>query len=226
MYHDEEQLIRDALRAHTLPPFRTAAADWEVTADDHLYYRERLYIPPNDCLDILRLCHDHRSAGHPGIQRTLELIERSYWWPGLSTAVRQYVRTCSVCQQVKPHPSVAVDPHPLSLRSTRPWGTWSLDFITRLLPNHNYDAILVMVDHDLMKGVYSFSVQTHVLSHNAHRCVGWPQLVISDRGSQFTSHVTQTLAKQLGITWFLSMAYHPQTDGEMERMTQTLEIYL
>ena len=87
VYEDEEQTIHLALQNHNPPPFHTAAIDWEVTTDDQLHYKQRLYVPPAKHLDTLHFCHDHCSAGHPGIQRTLELVERSYWWPSLSAAV-------------------------------------------------------------------------------------------------------------------------------------------
>lgn len=47
--------------------------------------------------------------------------------------------------------------------------------------------------------------------------------VISDRGPQFAGKFNQHLAERLGITWKLSTAYHPQTDGQTERTNRTIE---
>jgi len=55
---------------------------------------------------------------------------------------------------------------------------------------------------------------------------GLPQKLISDRDPRFTSHFRKALAKELGITWNLSMAYHPQMDGLTERKNQWVEQYL
>jgi len=55
---------------------------------------------------------------------------------------------------------------------------------------------------------------------------GLPQRLISDRDPQFTSHFGKALAKELGITWNLSMVYHPQMDGLTERKNQWVEQYL
>ena len=55
---------------------------------------------------------------------------------------------------------------------------------------------------------------------------GLPTKVISDRDPHFTSHFGRTLAKELGITWNMSTAYHPQMDGLTEHKNQWLEQYL
>jgi hypothetical protein len=55
---------------------------------------------------------------------------------------------------------------------------------------------------------------------------GTPQVVISDRGPQFVTGFTCKLYKLLGIKLAMSIAYHPQTDGQMEHVNQVLEGYL
>jgi transposase InsO family protein len=55
---------------------------------------------------------------------------------------------------------------------------------------------------------------------------GTPRVVISDRNPQFIPAFTCELYKLLGIKLAMSMAYHPQTDGQTERVNQVLEGYL
>jgi len=55
---------------------------------------------------------------------------------------------------------------------------------------------------------------------------GLPCHQITNRDPCFTSHFGKALAKELGITWNLSTAYHPQTDGLLERKNQWLEQFL
>jgi len=71
--------------------------------EDLLYYRDRLYIPDDDELkaEVLRLCHEDPAAGHPGRAKTYELISREYYWKGLSTAVRRWVKNCTICRRTK-----------------------------------------------------------------------------------------------------------------------------
>ncbi|KAF2282349.1 hypothetical protein GH714_043997 [Hevea brasiliensis] len=75
---------------------------WE---QDGLIYTigNRLFIPRwgNLRKELLKECHDSMWAGHPGMQRTMALISRSYYWPRMEEDVEGYVRTCLVCQQDK-----------------------------------------------------------------------------------------------------------------------------
>ena len=99
-----------------------------------------------------------------------------------------------------------------------------MDFITDLPESHGYDAIMVMVDHGLMKGVIlspcNKTITTkrtvELLLNNVYRCFGLPDKAISDQGPQFASKAFRELGKQLGINLTMSMAYHPQTDGATE----------
>jgi len=61
---------------------------------------------------------------------------------------------------------------------------------------------------------------------NVWKLHGLPESVISDRGPQFTAGMTRELNKMLGIKTKLSIAYHPETDGQTERTNQELEQYL
>jgi hypothetical protein len=60
-------------------------------------------IPKDDELwkDILQMFHDHEMAGHPGKLETYNSVAEIYWWPGLRTSVKNYVKGCGICQQFK-----------------------------------------------------------------------------------------------------------------------------
>ena len=101
------------------------------------------------------MLHDHEMTGHPGEAETLVSVERLYWWPGLWTFVRNYVKECDVCQQYKinrlpSHPSYMLIPQ---ASTTQPFAHCSMDLITDLPLSDGFDSILVMVDHGLTKGV-------------------------------------------------------------------------
>ena len=51
--------------------------------------------------DLLRETHDSKWAGHPGEERTLALLARSYYWPKMGEDVQAYVKSCLVCQMDK-----------------------------------------------------------------------------------------------------------------------------
>ncbi len=121
-----------------------------------LFYNGRLYIPDEIDLrrQIVRDHHDTPTAGHPGVLATCRSIRTSYWWPGLSSFVRNYVTGCGVCQQFKVNtqlskPSLV----PIDALSSRIFGQVGIDFMTDLLESEDYDSIMVTVDHGLSKGV-------------------------------------------------------------------------
>ena len=104
---------------------------------------------------IVKRHHDLLPMGHPGHLRTLELVQRDYWWPGLHTFVKNYVAGCADCQQAKinRHPT---DPPlmPIAGPTTgRPFAQISFDFITDLPVSNGFDSLMVVVDHGLSKGV-------------------------------------------------------------------------
>ena len=59
-------------------------------------WQGRIYVPRDNKLrsQIITMHHDTKLTGHPGRYKTLELITRNYWWPGISRDVRQYVEGC------------------------------------------------------------------------------------------------------------------------------------
>jgi len=108
----------------------------------------RIYVLNNKELreEILKRHHDPVDIGHPGQHRMLELLKRTYWWPGLKKDVKRYVQGCFKCQQNKvQHQRKVGELHLLEI----PQGLWqeiSIDII-RLLPKSNgMDMIVVIVD--------------------------------------------------------------------------------
>ena len=120
------------------PPFGSPG-DWKmelVNGLNILFYKNRNYVSDNLTLkqDVVQMLHDHKMAGHPGEAETLVVVEQHYWWPGLHTFVRNYVKGCGICQQYKinrspSHPSYMLISPSLS---TSPFASCSMDLITEL----------------------------------------------------------------------------------------------
>ena len=163
--------------------------------------------------------HDHPTAGHPGELETYNSIRQHYWWPGLKTYVKNYVQGCGTCQQFK------IDRQPTKplflptegASTTRPFANCSIDFITDLPPVKGCDAILVVVDQGLTKGIIlapcsktiTAEETAQLLLENLYKRFGLLDKILSDRGPQFASKTFVELLKLLGIKLSLSTAYHP-----------------
>ncbi len=202
--------------------------------DGLLYYQGLLYVPEGPCrLRVLQSRHDFPSAGHFGYNKTMELLSRDFWWPQMWKTVKDYVTTCDTCSRSKiprHRPYGLLQPLPIP---ETPWTSISMDFIVDLPPSKTFDSIFVVVDR-LTKMAHFIPCHKTVTGEetarlfvdNVYRFHGLPNDIISDRGTQFTSKFWQSLFKILGVEIKLSSAYHPQTDGQTERINQVLEQYL
>ena len=115
----------------------------------------------------------------------------------------------------------------------RPWQHILVDFITKLLVSKGHNSILVVCNRfSKMSHFVATTEKTtaeglaRLFRDNVWKLHGLPESVISDRGPQFAVGLTRELNKMLGIETKLSTAYHPETDGQTERMNQELEQYL
>jgi Integrase zinc binding domain len=80
--------------------------DWKIEEIDRwrtIFFKGKNYILKDLELrgDIVKMYHDHKTAGHPGQLETYNGIRQNYWWPGLLMFVKNYVQGCSICQQFK-----------------------------------------------------------------------------------------------------------------------------
>ncbi|KAJ1597993.1 hypothetical protein NDA14_001269 [Ustilago hordei] len=187
---------------------------------------------------VMTQCHDGITAGHVGRDATIKAAQRHYWWPNMTAWIADYVASCPVCARYKaPHHCPYGLLQPLATPD-RPWGSISLDFIEGLPPSKKYDSktydsILVIVDRLTKFAILApthktvMAKQTAVLLYgHMVRLFGYPDHMVLDRGRQFISGAWKAFAEQMGVKHSLSMAYHPQTDGQTERVNQVIEQYL
>ncbi|KAF8643065.1 hypothetical protein AX16_009226 [Volvariella volvacea WC 439] len=230
------QIIEGLIGTSPLPK-HVRREDW-TTNEGLLYYQGRCYVPDHQNLryEIIKATHNTPTIAHPGLLQTLVILRRYYWWPGMYMMVKKYVEGCAPCQQMKinTHPTkpplIPIQP----LVDDRPFATITMDFITDLPESQGCNALLVTIDHGGTKGMIVnpcrkdiTAEETAELIHNSiYRRFGLPRKIISDRGTQFAAQMFQEWQKLVGTKTTLSTAYHPQTDGETERMNQEIETYL
>lgn len=194
---------------------------------------DRLYVPSAVRSQVLQWGHSSRLTSHPGMKRTREFIERRYWWPEIIADVKSYVSACTVCSQNKslhtaPHGLL----HPLPIPG-RPWSHISMDFISGLPVSAGNTVILVIVDRFSkacrfipLPKLPSAPETAEVVCQYVFRTFGLPLDVVSDRGPQFTSQFWKAFCKLIGAKVSLSSGYHPQSNGQTERINQDLETTL
>ena len=206
---------------------------WEE--DGVVYIEERIYILNNKKIKekILKENHNLADVGHPEQYRILELIKRTYWWPELKEDVKKYVQECFKCQQNKVQYQRKIgELHSLKIPKG-PWQDISIDIIGPLPKSNKIDTIVVIVDR-FTKMIRLKATTTNISSEGIAKIYrdkiwklhGVPRTILSNRELQFTSKFIEEFTKVLGIKRQLSIAYHPQTDGQIERINQEIRTFL
>jgi len=195
--------------------------------EDLVLKKGKVYVLKDEELrvEIIQLHHDVLVAGHGGRWKTVELVTRNYWWPGVTRDVGKYVEGCDLYQRMKNRTEEPAEKLKLSEVPKKPWSYLTIDFITKLLVVVGKDAVLVVCDR--LSKMTHFVAMTEGTSAEGLARLFWdnvwklhrlPESVVSDRGPQFTVELTKKLNRMLGIKTKLSIVFHPQTDGQTERM--------
>ncbi|KAF8676560.1 hypothetical protein RHS04_06494 [Rhizoctonia solani] len=205
--------------------------DWE---EDLLWYQGKLVVPDLETLKerLLKEFHDSPLVGHPGQQHTLELLSQNYWWPGMKSLAKEWVECCPTCQAncCTHAPVIALKPLEVP---PYPFHTILYDFITGFPKSQGFDTILVVIDSfskfghfiPTTKKVSAKGLAELFISH-VWKLHGLPVKTISDRGTMFTGKFLRALYQCLGVKPAFSSAYHPESDGQTERVNQFIEFYL
>lgn len=198
-------------------------------------YHGRMWIGANTALQTKLISALHQSAvgGHSGAAATYQRVRKLFAWTGLKSAVENFVKQCLVCQQSKHEhcrPAGKLQPLPIPLV---PWQDISMDFITGLPKSDGYEVIMVVVDRltkfahfTPLKHPFTAVQVARALWDTVIKLHGVPLTIVSDRDPIFTSNLWRELLATSGTKLLYSTAYHPQTDGQTERVNQSLEMYL
>ena len=178
----------------------------KVTFKDGLFFKgSRVYVPAHHVdqdgeeynlrREVLENLHGPPVVGHPGRDRTLELVSRSWWWPGITEDVKDFVAQCDSCQRVKASSQLPAGLlHPLEIPA-RKWQSISMDLITGLPKTKSgYDAIWVVVDR-LSKCAHFAATWTeadaidiaNLLRTRVFTLHGFPNEIVSDRDPRWVN---------------------------------------
>ncbi|GJX33330.1 putative reverse transcriptase domain-containing protein [Tanacetum coccineum] len=179
---------------------------FEQRDDGEIYFFDRIWIPSVG--DVRKLimdeAHTSRYSVHPGADKMYYDLRPVFWWPGF-------------LQQ----PEIP----------EWKWEKITMDFVTKLPKSSSgHDTIWVIVDrltksaHFLpIREDYKMEKLAKIYTNEIVARHGMPVSIILDCDGRFTSHLWQAFQKALGMRLDMSIAYHPQTDGQSERTIQTLE---
>uniref|UniRef100_A0A803TSY3 Gypsy retrotransposon integrase-like protein 1 n=1 Tax=Anolis carolinensis TaxID=28377 RepID=A0A803TSY3_ANOCA len=197
------------------------------------FVNKKLYIPAILRIKILHRFHNNQSAGHMGITKTTKAIAKHCWWPGMRKDIKNYVIQCDDCAKNKPRGGKPMGLLQTVAEPTRPWECVAMDFVGELPVSRGHRYIWTVLD--------LFSKQAHFIAlaklpsaeklaelyiNHIYKLQGCPSRVVSDRGVQFTAKFWEKFLEMLGAERSLSSAFHPMTNGAVERTQQTLGQFL
>ncbi len=185
---------------------------------------------------LIREAHDLSISDHSDMNRTLNLLRRSYCWPKMRTTIKRYIRNCYVCRRSKASRDRINELLKSLLIFEQRWQNISLDFIIDLSESDENNAILTVIDRlskerhyiscwsddeeifaeQTVKLLLIWVFRTHELSRS----------IVFDRDSQFISIVWKSLCLRLDIKVKLFTDYHSQIDDQTERANQNVKRYL
>ncbi|GJS40982.1 putative reverse transcriptase domain-containing protein [Tanacetum coccineum] len=180
---------------------------------------------------IMDEAHKSKYSVHPGADKMYYDLRDMYWWPGMKKDIAVYVSRCLTYLKVK-----AKHHRPFGLLQQPKIPKWkweriAMDFVRKLpRTSSGHDVIWVIMDR-LTKSAYFLPMREDYKMDRLARIYlnvivarhGVPISIISDCDSRFTSWFWQLMQEALGTRLDMSTAYHPQTDGQIERTIQTLE---
>uniref|UniRef100_A0A2D4IPV6 Gypsy retrotransposon integrase-like protein 1 n=1 Tax=Micrurus lemniscatus lemniscatus TaxID=129467 RepID=A0A2D4IPV6_MICLE len=197
------------------------------------WQEDKIYVPQVCRINILKLCHDDKRAGHFGFLKTLHLVKRQFWWPHMRAFIDKYVKGCKECAMSKYRIGKPIGPLQVVAEPTHPWQEIAMDFIVDLPQSQGHTVIWTVIDmfskqaHFIpCKSLPSAKQLASLFIKHIYRLHGAPSRIISDRGVQFTAQFWRSFLAILGTSQGLSSAYHPCTNGAAERANALIERYL
>ncbi len=202
----------------------------EVPASDEWSVKYQIVVPKPYRQEILCLAHETPLAGHLGINKTYHKILTHFYWPKIKGDVCKFCRSCHTCQIVgKPNqkiPKAHLQPIPAF---DEPFSRIMVDCVGPLPKTKSGNQYLLTIMCASTRFPEAIPLR-NIKTKNIVKALvkfftlfGLPKFVQSDQGSNFMSGIFQQAMHELGIQQLKSSAYHPESQGALERFHQTLK---
>ncbi|KAL0173996.1 hypothetical protein M9458_029964, partial [Cirrhinus mrigala] len=163
------------------------------------------YVPASLRPRVLSEVHATPSSGHPGIEATIHLLRNRFWWSTLRSDTIAFVKNCAVCNTSRT---------PRQLHGGLRHGPTTVSGFSkgcRFIPLPKLPTAMETAE---------------ALCNSVFRFYGLPEDIVSDRGPQFTSRLWSSFFHLLGVNVSLTSGYHPEANGQVERLNQELTRFL
>ena len=200
----------------------------DVSAEDEWAVKYQVVIPKAYQAEILSMAHETPLAGHLGVNKTYQKILSHFYWPGLKKDVAEFCRSCHTCQVVgKPNQSIPKAPLQPIPAFEEPFSRIIIDCVGPLLRTRSANQYLLTImcaSTRFPEAIPLRNIKTKTIVKALTKLFslfGLPKSIQSDQGSNFMSGIFQQVMHELGIKQYNSSAYHPESQGSLERFHQT-----
>jgi hypothetical protein len=177
--------------------------------------------------------HNCPIGGHQGICKTIEKIKLYLSWPGMEKEVTQYIKECKICQVNKDTQKKVKMPLTITDTKSTPWEKLYLDIVGPLTQTENNMKYVLTSQDNLSKYLIAIPLKnqtaqcvTEALVKNIILIFGIPNEIVTDQGINFMGDVFKRICKMFKIEKINTTAYHPESNGALERTHKTLVSYL
>lgn len=175
-----------------------------------------------------RVFENIHNLSHPGTSATVKMVSERFVWPGVKRDCKRWTRECNECQRNKITRHTSAPIRPIPIPSER-FSHIHLDIIGPLPYSNGFRYCLTAIDRfTRWPEAYPLADITAETCSNAFLS-GWvarfgcPHTITTDRGQQFQSDLFQRLASLVGAKHCSTTAYHPQSNGMVERLHRQLK---
>ena len=186
----------------------------------------RLVVPAEERRRLFDEVHAGIYASHQRTSKIHAVLSKHYWWPAMRKDIERWCKECTICLERRAGPAVKPLLTPIPVGG--PFDRVGIDVLQLPKTSRRNQYVLVIADY-LTKWVEAYPMKdqkaltiARILAEKFIPTHGVPKEILSDRGANFLAGLMQEFYHLTGKKKVTTTAYHPQTDGLVERFNRTL----
>ena len=182
-----------------------------------------LFVVPSSCKDeVMRFCHDLKSSGHMGIDKSIQKTKQSFYWPGMGKDIRLYVQSCNLCNRYKKFTTSPKAKQRL-YHAGAPMERVHLDILGPFQRTERDNLYVLVIIDQFSKWPECVALSDSTAEEvalaflvNVVAYFGCPLKVHTDQGSNFDGNVFRAFCHLLEIAKTRTTPYHPESNAQCE----------